>query len=275
MSDKLHSQKGVSILFALLLLLVCVCVGSVVLAAGTAAAGRHAVQASNDSRYYSVLSASDTLKYLLMTKPVTLTRTHKQDITQVFDVLIDGKDITEEKEDKSQKVMDDSYSLKFSVGGIETECSVSDVLNQRGVDFCLDLILDSLFGTVFSDTRTFGKEQYDTVLTGATIENQTVDWTLETDDKELPSPVISYSMEASGNIIFLTFSIQAGEGQNIYAVDANYQITMVESTTTKSNSEPDVYEEQADGSIIKTKKSQIIEEKTDEFRVEFKGLSAA
>jgi hypothetical protein len=55
---KLQSQRGASITFALLLFLVCAVVGSVVLAAGSAAAGRMAGLPRSDQRYYSVTSAA-------------------------------------------------------------------------------------------------------------------------------------------------------------------------------------------------------------------------
>lgn len=59
---KLKSNIGASISFALLLFLVCAVVGSVVLAAGTAASGRISELAEADQRYYSVTSAAELLK---------------------------------------------------------------------------------------------------------------------------------------------------------------------------------------------------------------------
>ena len=60
--QKLTSQSGASITYALLLFLVCAVVSSVVLAAGTAASGRMSQSVSNDQRYYSVTSAAEFLK---------------------------------------------------------------------------------------------------------------------------------------------------------------------------------------------------------------------
>ena len=62
---KLRSQTGASITFALLLFLVCAVVGSAVLTAGTAAAGRMAKVAEYDQRYYAVTSAAELLHKLL------------------------------------------------------------------------------------------------------------------------------------------------------------------------------------------------------------------
>ncbi len=58
MKRKLQSQRGASITFALLIFLVCAVIGSVVLGAGTAAAGRISGLAKSDQRYYSVTSAA-------------------------------------------------------------------------------------------------------------------------------------------------------------------------------------------------------------------------
>lgn len=58
-NNKLRSRRGASITFALLLFLVCAVVGSVVLAAGTAASGRLAKLAESEQRFYAVNSAAE------------------------------------------------------------------------------------------------------------------------------------------------------------------------------------------------------------------------
>ena len=63
--NKLNSQRGASLTFALLLFLVCAVVGSAVLVAGTAAAGRMSRIAEMDQRYYSVNSAARLLIELM------------------------------------------------------------------------------------------------------------------------------------------------------------------------------------------------------------------
>lgn len=61
LKQKLKSQTGASITFALLLFLVCAVVGSAVLVAGTAAVGRMSKVAEMDQRYYAVNSAARLL----------------------------------------------------------------------------------------------------------------------------------------------------------------------------------------------------------------------
>jgi len=61
MKNKIKSQKGASITFALLLFLVCSVVSIVVVVAGSAAAGRMSQRAETDQRYYAVTSAVELL----------------------------------------------------------------------------------------------------------------------------------------------------------------------------------------------------------------------
>ena len=80
LKQKLKSQTGASITFALLLFLVCAVVGSVVLTAGTAAAGRMSKIAEMDQRYYSVNSAAKLLTELIdgEERAVTIIKTEKK-----------------------------------------------------------------------------------------------------------------------------------------------------------------------------------------------------
>ena len=59
--QKLYSECGASITFALLLFLVCAVTGSLILVAGTAASGRFSRAAKMDQQYYSVNSAASLL----------------------------------------------------------------------------------------------------------------------------------------------------------------------------------------------------------------------
>ncbi len=60
--NKLRSNKGASITFALLLFLVCAVLCSVILAAATAAAGRMSKIAETEQRYYAVTSAAKLMQ---------------------------------------------------------------------------------------------------------------------------------------------------------------------------------------------------------------------
>jgi len=75
LKQKLKSQTGASITFALLLFLVCAVVGSAVLVAGTAAAGRMSKIAEMDQRYYAVNSAARLLVETIQEKPLEIVKT--------------------------------------------------------------------------------------------------------------------------------------------------------------------------------------------------------
>lgn len=103
---KLQSQRGASLSIALLLFLVCVVVGTVVLTAGTAAAGRLSELADMDRRYYSVTSAAELLAKELTGVPVTIQRSRSQE-TQVtrefFRVLVEDPIIEPEEPEEPQE----------------------------------------------------------------------------------------------------------------------------------------------------------------------------
>lgn len=61
MKNKIKSQRGASITFALLLFLVCAVISGVVIVAATTAAGRMSQQDEMDERYYSVTAAAKRL----------------------------------------------------------------------------------------------------------------------------------------------------------------------------------------------------------------------
>ena len=64
-NNKLRSQAGASITFALLLFLVCAVICGVIIVAATAAAGRLSNLASTEQKYYAVNSAAELVKTLM------------------------------------------------------------------------------------------------------------------------------------------------------------------------------------------------------------------
>jgi len=97
LKKKLRSSKGASITFALLLFLVCAVIGSVVLAAGTASAGRFSKLAESDARYYSVTSAVNLLRDSFDGASVKHTEKFKTDFQEIIEyntTYPDGHDIS-------------------------------------------------------------------------------------------------------------------------------------------------------------------------------------
>ena len=72
--QKLNSQRGASITWALLIFLVCSVIGSAVLVAGTVASGQMAKAAESDQRYYAVNSAARMLIDMVDDKPVVIVK---------------------------------------------------------------------------------------------------------------------------------------------------------------------------------------------------------
>ena len=82
---KLASRRGASITFALLIFLVCAVVSSVVIVAGTAAAGRMSQIAQMDQRYYAVNSAAELVRDVLESQTVTVTTGSEETVTRHSD----------------------------------------------------------------------------------------------------------------------------------------------------------------------------------------------
>ncbi len=89
---KLQSNKGASLMVALLLFLVCAAVGAVILAAAAATAGRMSERAKMDQRYYSVSSAAELLANQLCDKEVKIERIRTTTAEAVL--TFNGTDVT-------------------------------------------------------------------------------------------------------------------------------------------------------------------------------------
>ena len=116
---KLHSQCGASITYALLLFLVCAVIGSIVLAAGTASAGRFSGLVEADQRYYSVTSAVNLFRELYDGKPYTIVRTKNYDetVTTVYTLVEDENgNVTVTAGSPSKTTSTPSYTFTVSDG---------------------------------------------------------------------------------------------------------------------------------------------------------------
>ena len=110
---KLQSQRGASITFALLLFLVCAVVGSVVLAAGSAAAGRMAGLPRSDQRYYSVSSAARLFEDKFAEQRITIERTHSYKHSETTAVTRNADGTYQYGEKNPPNDTDHTYSNKM------------------------------------------------------------------------------------------------------------------------------------------------------------------
>lgn len=112
---RLKGERGASLSFALLLMLVCTMVTAVVLAASTASFGQFANRAAMDQRYYSVTSAGDALRKLVLKKQMTVK------VTATKDALTNGvpPDLAFEYEPgmSGNKTLEALTGLLFEPGG--------------------------------------------------------------------------------------------------------------------------------------------------------------
>ena len=102
MKNKIKSQKGASITFALLLFLVCAIISSIVIVAATAVGGRASQMAQLDQRYYSVNSAAELLRDVLEQQTVVVTAGTKTVTT------VDQDENPVQKKDSDNKPMQDT-----------------------------------------------------------------------------------------------------------------------------------------------------------------------
>ena len=178
--QKVYSQSGAAITFALLLFLVCAVVGSLVLAAGMAAAGRMSKIAEMDQRYYSITSAVDFLVQELTGKEVIITRTRKETTTVTITISydIDGPKISEPVERKSityTTTIDNSLPARYGavdITGIDNDAGNAGNPIQLTIPgstnriFLTECALDLMFGKsgplgTFTRNNTNTKEAMD------------------------------------------------------------------------------------------------------------------
>ncbi len=139
---KLNSQRGASLTFALLLFLVCAVVGSAVLVAGTAAAGRMSKIAEMDQRYYSVNSAARLLIELIDGEEATIVKT----VTQVGE----GSPATTYKDETGAAIGSGNFSsiTKEAAYHIVSTTSILDRTGTNSYDITLNTGKENLNVTI-------------------------------------------------------------------------------------------------------------------------------
>jgi len=131
---KIKSQKGASLILALILLLVCTTVGAAILTSVSASSGRLLNQAKSDARYYAVRSAADLLidridgqSYILQREQVT-----------VSTVTTKYNDTTKTYEYESGSAPGDGTSYSAYLNGTQLSAAIVDksILKDSFLCFC-------------------------------------------------------------------------------------------------------------------------------------------
>ena len=140
---KLQSGRGVTILFALLTLLVCFSVGSVILTAGTAAAGRITGIADNDRRFYALNSAARLVKELFLEESITLEKRMTE--TEIFHYTLEKTAYGNVEEISRTRVSDDTVYTLTSGGVLLDSSELLQRMREKSIpaDLALDLLLGS------------------------------------------------------------------------------------------------------------------------------------
>jgi len=105
-AKKIKSGRGASISFALFILLICAVVGSVVLGAATASAGRLSKLAESDKRYYSVNSAAELIVKALDGEEVTISGDKTTVSTTIVTYKIDDGSVVSQSGPTSESTFD-------------------------------------------------------------------------------------------------------------------------------------------------------------------------
>ena len=203
MLSKIKSKKGASITYALLLFLICAVVGAVVLAAGTAAAGRFKDLVKSDRRYYSVHSAAELIGSQFAGRTVTVERSETVTKNTTTDYTVTYvNDIPSVTEGTPSISTDTVYSVKID-GAAYTAAALNDFLVERTVYLLLGDLDPGDPGNgraVFESSASTEK----TAVSGS-------GWKLRHDDKTGLDCFVSWKTEPDGSIVFTVSDNESGD----------------------------------------------------------------
>lgn len=194
LKKKLNSDRGASITYALLLFLVCAVIGSAVLVAGSAAAGRLSKIAENDQRYYSVNSAARLLIDLVEADEVKVTKEVK------------------EKEDGSSE-----HTYRYALNGEEVEVDESTRFSSLALEAAYQL------------SEEIGEEPSSSVEVTHTL---TVSSGASGDDPL--ATVVTETIYPDGRLEFVVSKTDGKDTSNIYRIRLEFQNTGSDSGTERS-----------------------------------------
>jgi hypothetical protein len=274
-SAKLRSDRGASLSFALLLFLVCTVIGSVVLAAGTASAGRMSQLGESDQRYYSVASAAQLLAKELTDKEIRIVRTCKE--TETTEYELENDKLNEKPgfpkttfayettlfrintTDTGEYIFESEnpriYSYKEIKKVTDTDQPFYSTTDEGS--FLSERAVHLLFGTdgTCNNTAAMGKS----FSSSATVEEGsfTMEHTVYSDILKIKG---KYRMNADGTIV-LTLWDDTGAAQS-FSLILTLQPEFVENTSTNSVTTPPAPVNPASEDYISTETKTTVKEST-------------
>lgn len=240
---KLRSERGASMMFALLVMLVCLLVAAVVITAATAAAGRFSRLAEMDQRYYNVSSATEILTQLLDGQSVTIVREMTTSVTETstYEPGENGAVCT----DRSKESVT-TYDARFGDGATL----------GYGQSFPKNAALDLLFDGVITYTAEAGYQSAYPAFSGDKnkavtlshniISGDVADGPLALDAEAVlrPDGSVVFTLTDDGYTVEMTFSAEVNErtsdskenGKPVIVHDPDSEIyqEIVTTTTTKT-----------------------------------------
>ena len=228
MLSKIKSKKGASITYALLLFLVCAVVGAIVLAAGTAAAGRFKNLVKSDQRYYSVHSAAELMNSQFAGRTVTIERRETVTKTTTTDYTVtyvnDLPSVTEGAPATSTETV---YSMKVD-GADYTAAAQNDFLVERTVYL--------LLGDIDPDDPGNGRAVFESSASTEKAAGSANGWKLKHDGKEGLDCFVSWKTDPDGSVVFTVSDKESGDRMSVeFILRAKVNETAVTHTDDRVN----------------------------------------
>ena len=249
--NKIKSNEGASITFALLIFLVCAVVSTIVIVAATASAGRMSQAAKMDQRYFSVTSAAELLKNKLDGQSVIVKRVKKYETVKtsssptMSNPTSDGPKLIS---DKTEFTLEGSSVIINPIISGESPSGTSTDSSYDYTKFLLTQIAHDLASTsdessptkAFPCTRTFvldvgSKSALSCKIDETINEDGTISMDVYNYDPELSEPAPAFTLQVS----FLA-DAEATEGSKattgtVTQTGSTYEVKDLreETTTTK------------------------------------------
>jgi len=260
MKRKMRSDSGASIIFALLIFLLCGVVAAVILGAATAAAGRLSGTAEMDQRYYAVTSAAELFLEMVNEEgTVTVVRT-KTTETQTQTYYINTEDGMAQQGDP---VVTEATVFQASMNGVNLLDGADATLLQK-------LALHMVFGVdrgigeaVLGST--FQREVFDsTAEQGFTLKMELETAQLDADTLAALEVDVSGKLKADGTLE-LVFSNANGDDK--YALVLVFAADVEQHSFEKiEEKNPEIVRDEENGTITETMTATVTETKIAEIR---------
>lgn len=246
---------------ALFLFLVCAVVGSVVLTAGTAAAGRRAQIEVMDQKYYAVNSAAELFRDQIAGKSVTITRTKTETYSTTFSLVKNENGTSSRSGSGAQSESDITYTNSMNNSSYDSK----DLLQAAVLELVKDYNVPAKYG-------------FDSSIQRYTLEEKK-NFTIVHDADKLPEGVTADDLKVDVTMVIenngdLTFTFSSGSEKNQYAVREHFQMHFDETTEQKStDGDPEILPVTGhDNEFTESYETTETEIKTGVFTWEYKGV---